>query len=484
MIKNILRKLVLTFELNIPLRNLFIKKEETVVTIIKTFLNVSLGEVYKCSKSIRKLLGLPSIQKIGVMNLENEESELDKGCFESEIGLASLSSERKIALKEVHESKWNYYELIKLKTKESVVNTPEQPTFIPDLEFEENSKQFEEVVLSKDYVDIDYTYHVPYDKSYRSKEIKLINCMGEDIHKSTLQKASVSQGQLKRGGIPILSKVKKGNEAKEPKFKNILVYASLVILIFIKISLLCGFISEGIILKNIAFYNLGYSEEESWVIATSLLGITFGISRLRFNSAERLIRTIKKQSTIIIFFAAFFFIQLTLSGVLSNYNIQHEDQLETLKDDRMDLAMKQNDLLDFEGDIEDKVLLEQEVSRLNKSVNGDTQLLKQRPFWVRAVGYFVVAFLSVLTLFFTIVLKALGEVYSYSYKLKKTIQRNEERIIEIEELYVTKSKELLTAYNYRHLFCYYIARKHVIEQLLAQKDDLKTAEFYEAYNIK
>jgi hypothetical protein len=283
-----------------------------------------------------------------------------------------------------------------------------------------------------------------------------------------------------------LLKAKNDDELKEPVTKNIIGYASPFLAYFTKLCLILNYISEGIILQNIFHHNLGYSETESWIVASSLVGVTFGISRLIFNHSERLLRSVKKQWWIITMFSILFCFQLTASGVLSNYNIQQERKIENLRTDRTDLAIKQGALdgLDEDDDSIEIVDLEQKINVLKNDIKRRSDELKITPIWATSVGYLIVALVSVLTLFFTIVLKVIGEVYSYDSNLRKTIKESSQTIVDIEELYLEKTKALLLVYDQRHLLSYYLAKKHILELILAQKENLNTEEFYKSYNIK
>ena len=458
------------------------KKKETLYLIFKTWLNIVLGEAYACAKGIRKVLGLPPIKKYGVINLENEPAYIDRACLELLEFLAELRSKHIKAQKDLHISRYRWNHLISLKTKEALRSIPLNVKYIPNLEFENSN--LGNVKLSKDSVDITYKNLVP--KRDSPKEIKLVNKINTDLHEEAKQKASIAQGQFKRGEIKTLLKAKNDDELKEPVTKNIIGYASPFLAYFTKLCLILNYISEGIILQNIFHHNLGYSETESWIVASSLVGVTFGISRLIFNHSERLLRSIKKQWWIITMFSILFFFQLTASGVLSNYNIQQERKIENLRTDRIDLAIKQGALdgLDEDDDSIEIVDLEQKIDALKNDIKRRSDELKITPIWATTVGYLIVALVSVLTLFFTIVLKVIGEVYSYASNLRKTIKESSQTIVDIEELYLEKTKALLLVYDQRHLLSYYLAKKHILELILAQKENLNTEEFYKSYNIK
>ena len=56
------------------------KKEEAIKKILRTYLNIALGQIYSCAKEFRKMSGISSIQRIGRMNLEQEQAEVLKAC--------------------------------------------------------------------------------------------------------------------------------------------------------------------------------------------------------------------------------------------------------------------------------------------------------------------------------------------------------------------------------------------------------------------
>lgn len=459
------------------------KKEETIKKILRTYLSIVLEQIYCGAKEFRKMTGIGSIQTMGRMRLELEQAEVSKACSRVEDKLALDRAEHRDELVKLHKNKYKLFHLLKLRTKDELRNTPQNEEFIPELEFVDADEN--DIKLSKDAVEITYNHIVP--KRDCPKEIKLVNELAKDIHHLAIQKASITSEQYKRGAIKPLQKVKESVEkAKEPLAQNIIGYANSFLVFFSKVCLLFNYISEGIILQNIFHHNLGYSENESWIVASTLVGITFVISRRIFNSSERLLRTIKKQWWIITLMSCIFFAQITASSVLSNYNIQHERQLETLRSDRMVLALKQGELsdLDEDEDTEEIVELSREITTLSEDIQRRSDALKVTPIWATNTGYIVVSLVSILCLFFTIILKAISEVYGYASKLKKAIAYSEHRIAEIEELYPEKVKDLLVCYDMRHKLNYYIAKKNVLELMLSQEDDMNTNSFFEAYKIQ
>ncbi|WP_408033092.1 hypothetical protein [Tenacibaculum xiamenense] len=427
--------------------------------------------------------GIGSIQRIGRMNLEQEQAEVSKACSNMEDNLASDRAEHRNELEKLHKNKYKLFYLLKRRTKEDLRNVSQDEEFIPTVEFENTDDS--DIELSKDAVEITFNHIVP--KRDCPKEIKLVNELLKDVHHLAIQKASIVSEQYKRGAIKPLLKIKAAiQKAKEPLVQNIIGYASPFLAVFSKICLLFNYASEGVILQNIFHHNLGYSTEESWIVASTLLGITFVISRRIFNSSERLLRSVKKQWWIITLMSCVFFGQITASSVLSNYNIQHERQMEVLRSDRMALALKQGELteLDEDEDVEEIEELNIVITNLSEDIQRRSYALKITPIWSTYTGYIVVGLVSILCLFFTIILKAISEVYSYAAKLKKAIKKSERRIAEIEELYPEKVKDLLTCYDMRHKITYYIAKKNILELLLSQEDDMNTNSFFEAYKIQ
>lgn len=476
--------LKLRFLLNIVKKlNLFKKKEETIRIIFRTWLQISLGQAYACAKGFRDITGLPSIKKVGIMNLENELSVMNKGCFNKEGELASLRSDHRKLQEELRKDEYKYYDLVTLKTREEMRNVSKEREFVPKLEFE-NTDIGKVSELSKDNVQVGYSSHVPF--RCNPKEIELVNRLGNEINKLTVKEASTAQGQLKRGEIKPLVKAKEGNEAKEPKQKNILVFTSLFLILFIKIAIICGLVSEGVIVKNIAFNNLNYTVEESYLFASILLVVTLVISRYRFDSAQRLLRTVREQWWMTGAFTFLFLLQLISAGVLSNYNIQRHNELELLKSEQIELAIKQGSLndLDEDDDKEEIVELQQKIDDLKGKIDIRSTRLDNPPKWTTYVGYAVVGIMSILTLYFAIFAKVLGEVYTTAYKLQRSIIKKRRRITQIEEVYQKEVNVLLTAYNIRNELVFYLSTKHVLEKIISQQSSLTTEEFYKAYNIK
>lgn len=466
------------FAVNIIKKRFFKKKEESIKLLLRTWLQIVLGETYACAKDFRKETGLRSIKRFGVINLENEPAEMAKACHEMKKDLALDRAEHRQALVNRHRDTYKLSQLLKLRTKEDVENVPKQEKFIPELEFEKVDDK--DVKLSTDRESIIYEYHFP--KRDCPKQIMLVSKLGADLHDLAIQKASIMSRQLKRGIIKPLQKVKERNEDKETLDLNILGYANSGSALFIKFWLYFNYICEFILLQNIFHYNLGLGEIKAWIVSGTIVGATYVISRRIFNHSERLVRTIKQQWWIISVFCCVFFAQITASGMLANYNIQHKRQVEALQADRIDLAFKQGELEDVEDEVE-KARLEEKIAVLKADIKRRSDSLKVTPFWTTYMGFVIVAFTSVLTLFFTTVLKALSELYSHASKLKKSIKKSERIIAEKEELYPEKVKNLLSAYDKRHLLCYYVSKKHILEQLIAQEDDLDTDSFFNAYNI-
>ena len=472
----------IVFLLNYPkFWNLF-KKEESILTILYTSLNIVLGQAYACTNTLRSLTGMPPLKKRGTIILEHELSVIHEGCYRKEKELALLRSERKTLLEQLHKDLYEYNDLTELKTKEEMRTVSSEKQFIPKLEFEESTEE-SELKLAKDTVDRKYNSYVPF--SCNPKELELINRIEKDIQKLTENRASIFQNQLKRSPIKQLDKVKKGSEAKEPKQKNILMYTSMFTIIFSSVAILLGLISEWIVVKNVAVNNLNYTKEEAWLFGGILLVVSFVVSRMVFNNIERLLRTIKKQWWVIGVMAFGFMLQLLLSGILSAYNIQHEIKSEELKSDRIQLAILQGELTDLDEDeeVEEIAELEQKIHVLKKDIGVRSFQLRNPPIWTTYIGYGVIGIASVLTLFFMISAKVLGEVYSLAYKLKRRIETNRKRIDQIEKSYATEAHALLTAYDMRHELIHHMSKKHVLETLIAQKNTLSTEEFYKAYNI-
>lgn len=475
---------ILKYISNIPKKlNPFKKSEETILTVLKTYLNVAVSEIYSCAKGFRKVTGLPAIKKVGVINLENELSVMDEGCFVKEGELASLHSEHRSLQEELHKDQYTYNDLITLKTKEELRNVSKERVYVPKLEFE-NSNIGKVTELSKDGVKVGLKSSVPF--RCNPKEMELVNKFSSEIDKMALDKASMKQEQLTRSQIKPLVKAKKGSGVKEPKQKNILLYASLFLILFIKVALVCGLVSEGVIVKNIAFNNLNYSIEESYLFASILLVIIFVISRYRFNSAERLLRTVREQWWITGAFTFLFLIQLISSGILANYNLQRHSQLELVKSERMQLAIRQGEIsdLDQDEDAEEIAELQQEIDALKSKISTRMYMLDNPPKWTIYTGYAVVGIMSILTLFFSIFAKVLAEVYTKAYKLEKSIRKKRRRIAKIESSYDHLAHKLLTAYDLRHQLVFYVSKKHVLEMMIAQESSLKSSEYYKAYNIK
>ncbi len=475
---------ILKYLSNIPKKlNPFKKKEETVLTVLKAYLNIAVGEIYSCAKGFRKITGLPSIKKVGIINLENELSIMNEGCFNMEKELTLLHSEHRNLQEELHKDEYKYYDLVTLKTKEEMRNTIKERTYIPKLEFEETNTS-KVIELIEDDIKVGLKTSVPF--RCKPKEMELVNKLGNELNRLIVKEAGAKQRQLKRGKIKSLKKAKTGYEPIEPKQKNILVYASLLLILFIKVSIICGLVSEGVIVKNIAFNNLNYTIEESYLFASILLVITFVISRYRFNSAERLLRTVREQWWVTGAFTFLFLLQLISAGILSNYNFQRHSQLELVKSERMQLAIKQGELVDFEEDEdrEEIVELQQEIDVLKSNINVRLEMLDSPPVWTIYTGYVVVGIMSVLTLFFTIFAKVLGEVYAKAYKLERSIRKKRRCIAKIEPLYDYQVHKLLTAYDLRHQLVFYVSKKHVLEMMIAQESSLKSNEYYKAYSIQ
>ncbi|MFY0631970.1 MAG: hypothetical protein JXR05_16535 [Flavobacteriaceae bacterium] len=463
--------------------NPFKKKKETIYLILRTWLNIALNEAYSCAKGFRKNTDLPSIKRIGTINLEKELSIMNEGCFNKEGELASLRSNHRSLQKELHKDEYKYYDLVELKTREQMRNVSKEKEFVPKLEFE-NTEIGKVPELLKDNVQIGYKSHVPF--RCNPKEIELVNQIGNDIDRLTIKEASTAQGQLKRGEVKSLVKAKKGNEAQEPKQKNILVFTSLFLILFIKVAIICGLISEGVIVKNVAFNNLNYTIEESYLFASILLVIALGISRYLFNYFSRLLRSVREQWWMTGAFVLLFVLQLISAGVLSNFNIQRHNDQKLLESEQIQLAIKQGNLisLDKDEDIEEIAELQQEINTLKSNIDIRSEKLDNPPKWTIYIGYTVVGIMSVLTLFFTILGKVLGEVYTITYKLQRSIKKKRRRIAEIEELYSKEVKKLLTAYDQRHELVFYLSKKHVLETIIVQESSLNTQDFYNAYNIK
>jgi len=456
------------------------KKKETIYYILRTWLRISLGEGYATAKSFRKITNYWFIQKLGVMTLENELGIMNDACFDMEEGLSNLRAEYKTSVKDIYNDKHRLYFLLGLTNKEDISSEEQYTKTIPELKFEKVS--FGEASSRlKDNVHVTCSGYSP--KRKNPKEIQLVNKLNIVLHDLTAEKASIAQSQLTRKKVQDLPKVKEVSTPKEPEKKNILGYANSFLSYFIKFCIIVGYLSEGIILQNIFHHNIGLSSTKSYLATLSILGVTFIFSRLFFNKVERLVRTIKKQWTAITLSSILFFTQLAFSGALTYYNIQREVQAELLQEDKVQLAIKQGSLEDFdvEEDLEEITKVESEIKELNKEIENRSVRLKTIPFLAKNIGYLLVGLSSIIVLFCTILLKALGEIYNHVSKLKKNIKRNENRKNQIEEQYPVVVAKLQTAYDTRHHFVYYLAKKHVLELLLAQEDELSTEDFYRKY---
>ena len=458
------------------------KKKEIIYYVLKTWLRISLGEGYATAKSFRKITNYWFIQKFGTMTLENELGIMNDACFDMEEDLSNLRAEYKTSVTNIYNDKHRLYYLLTLTNKEDISSEEQYTKTIPELEFEE--VPFNEASsTTKDSVHITCSGYSP--KRKNPKEIQLVNKFNIVLHDLTAEKASIAQSQLTRKKTQNLPKVKEGLTPKEPEKKNILGYTNSLLSYFIKFCIIAGYISEGIILQNIFHHNIGLSSTKSYLATLSILGVTFIFSRLFFNKVERLVRTIKKQWIAIAISSILFFTQLAFSGALTYYNIQREVQTELLQKDKESLAIKEGSLEDFdvEEDLEEITQIESEIAELNKEIEDRSTHLKTIPFLAKNIGYLLVGLTSIIVLFCTILLKALGEVYSHVSKLKKNIKKNEARKNQIEEEYPVAVAKLQTAYDTRHHFVYYLAKKHVLELLLAQEDKLNTEEFYRKYNL-
>ncbi len=471
--------LTLWYLINIPKYWNPLIKKESIVIIVETFLNISCKDIYREAKGIRLDLGLPKIKRFGLIILEKEPAIINSAIYKFEEFLANLRADFIFFTKKIYKDKQDLYELITLKSKKDLLRIPKTKEYLKEVEFEETNQ---EIKLDTDNVVINYKITVPNRKT--PKEIELSNKLGESFHKSALEDSSVRNGQFKRNKIPVLPKAKKIEPIREPKHKNILAYASTFTVWFIRVSLLGSFLSEGIVIYTIARYNIGLNPIKSGILATIILGITFVISRFFYHKIKLLVLTTKKQWKVILYFSIALMIHLTLSGVIVNYNIQQSKKIQTLKEDRKSLALKQGRLFDLEENTDDYIELNKEVEILEKDVKNRAESLKNKSIFLSVLEYFIVALLSLLSIFFAINLKVLEELYSTVYNLKKAIQKNEILVTNIEQGYVKKAEKLLTSYDNRHLLFYYLSKKNAIEKLLSMEKDLKTEDFYKAYNIK
>ncbi len=472
----------LMFSLNIYTRLFQLKKREVIYYVLRVWLRISLGEGYASAKNFRKITNSSHIQRFGTMTLENELGIQNRACFDMEEKLSNSRAEYKTKTKSIYKDKHRLYYLLKLRNQEDISNEEAYMRSVPEIEFEETSFS-EATTLFKDNIHTTCSGYSP--KRKNPKEIQLINKLNIVLHDLTAEKASIAQSQLTRRKVQGLPKVKEAPTPEEPETKNILGYTNGQTANYIKFCLIIAYVSELLIFQNIFHHNVGLSEVKSYLVSGSILGVTFGISRLIFNKAERLLRTIKKQWIIVTVSSIVFFTQLAISGSLAYYNIQRKVQTELLQEDKELQAINQGELydLDEEEDSEKIEKIKSKKYELESDIKTRSESLKVIPFLAKYAGYILIGLTSIIVLFFTVILKIHSEVYSHVVKLKKNIKNNEETLAQIEENYPKEVIQLETAYNTRHHFAYYLAKKHVLELLLAQEDELSTEEFYRKYNL-
>lgn len=443
------------------------------VALLNTFLSISANEAFEYANSFRKILGLSPI-KAKTVKIEETISDLNAAYHDRELAILKMRAEYKDLCTTNHEVEHRYYNHIAL----GCCKSQKKSDVIPPITFEDDIEK-EPYGLDKDINDFKYASHVP-DASTPDEEEVILH-LDDSIHDGACQIMSVNESQFRTGSsIKPLPKVIR-EKPKVPLCENIKAYMTGLTILFVKGSILMIYVAEGIILQNVFHKNLGFSEPKSWLCATMIFGVTYVVSRVLFGLVQRLLERTRKHPILIAIFSILFFAQIFGAGLLTNYNIRRDKAKAELKSEMLRLGRLESALEDsYDVDPE----LQAQTTNLRSEINERSIKLKEEPSWVYWLSYALVGLFSVLTLFASCILKNIAEQGKYIAKLRKTLHRNNRRILEIEETYDKEVERLLSAGVERKLFRYHLARKYFIEKLLTQGNSLDKQAYLKAYRKK
>ncbi|MGG8497443.1 hypothetical protein ACQY1Q_13605 [Tenacibaculum sp. TC6] len=408
------------------------------------------------------------------VKIEETISELNIAYHHKELEIVKMRAEYQDLCVNTHEIEHRYYNQIAF----GECKPQKESDIIPPIRFEEDTQQ-SPYALDKDVNDFKYASYVP--KVNTPEDIELIRYLDESIHEGACQIMSVNESQFRRGrSIKPLPKVIR-EEPKVSLYENMKAYMSVWTLPFTMLSLLLIYIAEGVIVQNVFHTNLGFSEPKSWLCATMIVGVTYIISRVLFGASQHLLERTKGYPILITLFSVGFFMQVLGSGLLTNYNIRLGHEKKELQSDKLRLGRMESIL---EDSYEVNAELQGQITKLQSDIDRRFVKYKEEPLWVIWGSYILVSFFSVLTLFASCILKGIGEQAKYVIKLKKTLDKNRKRILDLKESYDKEVENLLKAGIERQLFRYHLARKYFIEKLLTQSNSLDKQAYLKAYRTK
>lgn len=443
------------------------------VALLNTFLSISAGEAFEYANSFRKILGLPPI-KGKTVKIEAAISELNAAYHNKEREIVKMRAEFKDLCIKTHEVEHRYYNHIALGS----CKPQTESDIIPPITFEDDTEK-PAYKLDKDVNDFKYASYTP--KVNTPEDIELVRYLGKSIHDGACQIMSVNESQFRTGAaIKPLPKVTR-EAPKVALYESMKAYMNTWTLPFTLLSLSLIYVAEAIIFQSVFHTNLGFSEPKAWLCATMIVGVTYIISRRLFGMLQSLLERTKGHPILITIFCAFFFVQVLGSGFLTNYNIRRDKAKAELNSEKLRLGRMESALEDsYDVDTE----LQAQITDLRTDIDMRSVELKEEPLWVIWASYIMVGFFSVLTLFASCLLKNIGEQAKYVVKLKKTLNTNRKRVLEIQETYDKEVERLLSAGKERQLFRYHLARKYFIEKLLTQGGSLDKQAYLKAYRKK
>jgi len=448
------------------------KDKNPLVMLIYTFWGFAAEEAYQMAQAFRKVLGLKEI-KIKTVKLEDTLRVINREYLAFKTKIGRLLEEYVTLYEEFHEVEYKYFNAMSVdqKSKEELKN-------IPEIKFDEDTcKKFRVSRAVNSYV---FRSNLPKSNNNNTDEFELIMGLDEDIHNIAIKTVDVSTNQFQQvNDIKPLPIVKR-EEPKKPLNTNKRKYFGRWSLPFFSFCLLSIYTAEAIILHNIFHNTLGFEDWKAWIASTTIVGITYIISRVLLNQSEWLLGAKKNASFLLKLFAIVFFIQVFTAGILTNYNIRFQSDKQELQNVEDRLRRYQSVIADA-YDPSEVAELQNEADELKTEVNRRSAELEQEPSWIVWCGYVIVGLFSVLTLFASCILKSLAEQAKYIVKLARRRDFLRKRIAGIKETYDTEVERLLDANVLRQLFRYHLARKHACELLLSQAKDLDKNKYVKTY---
>lgn len=447
------------------------KDKNPLVMLVYTFWGFATEEAYQMAQAFRKVLELKQI-KLKTIKLEDTLAVINAEYLAFKMKIGKLLEEYVTLNKEFQEVEYKYFNALSVDQK----SEEELKANIPAVKFEEDtSKKYK---ASRDVNSYIFRSSVP--KSHNTDESIVITGLNEDIHDMAIEMGAVSTNQFQEVSDVKPLPIVKREEPKKPLNTNKRKYFGRWSLPFFSFCLLSIYTAEAIILHNIFHNTLGFDDWKAWIASTTIVGITYIISRVLLNQSERLLGAKKNASFLLKLFAIVFFIQVFTAGILTNYNIRFQSDKQELQNVEDRLRRYQSVIADA-YDPSEVAELQNEADELEAEVKHRSAELEEEPTWIIWCGYVIVGLFSVLTLFASCILKSLAEQAKHIVKLAHRRKFLSKRIAEIKGTYDTEVERLLDANVLRQLFRYHMGRKHATELLLSQVKDLDKNKYVKTY---